>query len=158
MAVYPEHCATADELFGNADLALYRAKAAGRGRYVLFERAIRDEIEARLSLEAELERAVERKELELFYQPQVSLEDGRLIGAETLIRWRHPDRGLISPADFMPLVHASSISGRIALWVMETACRQGRLWQQTGMTFASASIFRRRSFNRAISRRRSSRC
>ena len=81
VAVYPDHCATADELFGNADLALYRAKAAGRGRYVFFERAIRDELEARLALEAELGRAVERKELELFYQPQVSLEgrqaDGR---------------------------------------------------------------------------------
>ena len=63
VAVYPEHCATADELFGNADLALYRAKAAGRGRYVLFERGIRDEIEARLLLEAELRRAVERKRI-----------------------------------------------------------------------------------------------
>ena len=132
VAVYPDHCATADELFGNADLALYRAKAAGRGRYVFFERAIRDELEARLSLEAELRWAVDRKELELFYQPQVSLGDGRLMGAECLIRWRHPVRGLVSPADFMPLVHASSISSRIALWVMETACKQGRAWQQLG--------------------------
>jgi len=132
VAVYPEHCATADELFGNADLALYRAKTAGRGRHVFFERAIRDELEARSSLEAELRRAVDRKELELFYQPQVSLGDGRLMGAETLIRWRHPVRGLVSPADFMPLVHASSISGRIALWVMETACKQGRAWQLRG--------------------------
>jgi diguanylate cyclase (GGDEF)-like protein/PAS domain S-box-containing protein len=132
VAVYPEHCGTADELFGNADLALYRAKAAGRGRFVLFERKIRDEIEARSSLEAELRRAVERKELELFYQPQVGLGDGKLMGAETLIRWRHPERGVVSPADFMPLVHASSMSGRIALWVLETACKQGRLWQQNG--------------------------
>ena len=132
IAIYPDHCATADELFGNADLALYRAKGAGRGRYVFFERAIRDELEARLALEAELRRAVEREELELFYQPQVSLEDGRLVGAESLIRWRHPARGLVSPADFMPLVHASPNSARIALWVMETACRQGRAWQQQG--------------------------
>src|SRR6185369_13240890 len=123
---------TADELFGNADLALYRAKTAGRGRYVIFERGIRDELEARLALEAELRWAVDRKELELFYQPQVSLDGGWLMGAETLIRWRHPVRGLVSPADFMPLVHASSISGRIALWVMETACKQGRAWQQQG--------------------------
>jgi diguanylate cyclase (GGDEF)-like protein/PAS domain S-box-containing protein len=132
VAVYPENCATADELFGNADLALYRAKFAGRGRYVAFEQAIRDELEARLALEAELKRALDRKELELFYQPQVSLEDGRLMGAETLIRWRHPSRGLIPPADFMPLVHASSQSGRIAAWVLETACRQGGQWQRTG--------------------------
>ena len=132
VAVYPDQCATADELFGNADLALYRAKTAGRGRHVFFERAIRDELEARLALEAELRRAVDRKELELFYQPQVSLDDGRLMGAETLIRWRHPVRGLVSPADFMPLVHASSISGRIALWVMETACKQGRALAAAG--------------------------
>jgi len=132
VAVYPDDSATADELFGNADLALYRAKSAGRGRTVVFERGIRDELDARTLLEAELKRATERRELELFYQPQVSLKDGRLMGAETLIRWRHPDRGVVSPADFMPLVNASSISDRIALWVMETACRQGRLWQQQG--------------------------
>ena len=102
--------------------------------------------------------AVERKELELFYQPQVGLKDGKLVGAEALIRWRHPVRGLVSPAEFMPLVNASSISDRVALWVMETACRQGRRWQQRAMTFASASICRRRSFNPAISRRRLRRC
>lgn len=132
MANYPEHGTTADELFGNADLALYRAKAAGRGRHVFFERAMRDELEARLSMEADLARAVERNELELFYQPQVTLKDRKLAGVEALIRWRQPDRGLMSPAEFMPLVHASSISGRIALWVLETACRQGRQWQQKG--------------------------
>jgi diguanylate cyclase (GGDEF)-like protein len=132
VAVYPENCASADELFGNADLALYRAKFAGRGRTVAFEQSIRDELEQRVSLEAELKRALDRKELELFYQPQVSLEDGRLMGAETLIRWRHPSRGLIPPADFMPLVHASSQSGRIAAWVLETACRQGEQWQRIG--------------------------
>ena len=117
VALYPDNCQTADELFGNADLALYRAKFAGRGRHVFFERSIRDELEARLSLEAELVQAVERKELELFYQPQVSLKDGRLAGAETLIRWRHPTRGVVAPAEFMPLVHASAISHRISAWV-----------------------------------------
>ena len=132
VALYPDYGATSDELFGNADLALYRAKAAGRGRHVFFERAIRDELEARLSLEAELARAVESEELELFYQPQVDLKDGKLAGAEALIRWRHPQRGVIAPAEFMPLVNASAISNRVALWVLETACRQGRQWQQQG--------------------------
>ena len=107
-------------------LALCRAKAAGRGGHVVFERAIRQELESRLTLEAELALAAERNEFELFYQPQVRLADGRLIGAEALIRWRHPVRGLVSPAEFMPLVNTSSISDRIALWVMETACRQAR--------------------------------
>ncbi len=132
MAVYPDHCATADELFGNADLALYRAKATGRGRHVIFQREIRDELEARLSLEAELGRAIERNELELFYQPQMRLSNGELLGAEALIRWRHPTRGLIAPADFMPHVNASAISARISLWIMDTACRQGRRWQRNG--------------------------
>ncbi len=132
VAMYPDYGTAADELFGNADLALYRAKAGGRGRHVFFERAIRDELEARLSLEAELTRAVESQELELFYQPQVGLKDGKLAGAEALIRWRHPQRGVVAPAQFMPLVNASAISNRVALWVLETACRQGREWQLKG--------------------------
>jgi diguanylate cyclase (GGDEF)-like protein/PAS domain S-box-containing protein len=132
VALYPDHCATADELFGNADLALYRAKATGRGRHVVFEREIREELEARLSLEAELGNALERNELELFYQPQVRLGDGTLLGAEALVRWRHPTRGLLAPADFMPLVNISSISARTSLWIMEAACRQGRQWQRNG--------------------------
>jgi diguanylate cyclase (GGDEF)-like protein/PAS domain S-box-containing protein len=132
VAIYPKDCGTADELLGNADLALYRAKADGRGRYVFFERDIRDKLEMLLALEAELGRAAENSEFELFYQPQVNLVDRRLLGAEALIRWRHPERGLISPEYFMPVVNTSPISESIALWVMQTACRQGRLWQQMG--------------------------
>jgi diguanylate cyclase (GGDEF)-like protein/PAS domain S-box-containing protein len=132
VAVYPKDCETAEELLGNADLALYRAKAAGRGRHVAFERRIRDELEVRLTLEAGLARGVEMNEFELFYQPQVNLADGRLVGAEALIRWRHPDRGIVLPVEFMPIANVSSISDSIALWVMENACRQGRLWQRNG--------------------------
>ncbi len=132
VAIYPQDCGTAEELLGNADLALYRAKAAGRGRHVFFDRAIRAELEARLGLEAELRQAAEHDEFELFYQPQVGLKDGRLMGAEVLIRWRHPKRGLVLPADFMPVANASSMSDAIAFWVIEYACRQGRLWQQNG--------------------------
>src|SRR5208282_4176824 len=131
-AFYPQACGTADELFGNADLALYRAKAAGRGRHVFFDRAIRAELEGRLALEAELRQAAERGEFELFYQPQVDLKDDKVVGAEVLIRWRHPKRGLILPADFMPVANASSMSGDIAFWVIESACRQGRQWQHNG--------------------------
>ncbi len=132
VAIYPQDCRTAEELLGNADLALYRAKAAGRGRHVFFDHAIRAELEERLELEAELRQAVERNEFEVFYQPQVGLEDGRLVGAEALIRWRHPTRGLISPADFMPVANASSMSDGIAFRVLESTCEQGRRWQQNG--------------------------
>jgi diguanylate cyclase (GGDEF)-like protein/PAS domain S-box-containing protein len=131
-AVYPACGRTADELLANSHLAFCRAKATRRGSYVVFESAIRQELEARLTLEAELARAAERNEFELFYQPQVRLTDGGLIGAEALIRWRHPVRGLVSPAEFMPVVNTSPISDRIAAWVMQTACRQARIWERSG--------------------------
>ncbi len=131
-AVYPEGGRTGDELLANSHLAFCRAKATRRGSHVIFENAIRQELEARLTLEAELVLASERNEFELFYQPQVRLVDGGLIGAEALIRWRHPVRGLVSPAEFMPVVHTSSISNRLAAWVLETACRQARMWERGG--------------------------
>lgn len=132
VAIYPGDCETPDELLGNADLALYRAKARRDGSYVFFDRGIRDVLEARLSLEGELRRAVENDEFRLFYQPQVSLKDGRLRGAEALIRWSHPERGLVSPGEFMPVLHTSSISNDVALWVLQTACEQCRVWQSKG--------------------------
>jgi diguanylate cyclase (GGDEF)-like protein len=131
-AVSPRDARTADELLGNAHLAMYRAKATRAGCAMPFVRAIRDEMEARLNLESELTRAVERHEFELFYQPQVRLGDAGLIGAEALIRWRHPARGLVSPADFMPTVNASPIADLIAAWVMRTACAQARAWEMAG--------------------------
>jgi diguanylate cyclase (GGDEF)-like protein/PAS domain S-box-containing protein len=132
VAVYPEAGRSADELLSNGHLALSRAKATRRGGHVMFENTIRQELEARLTLEAELALAIERKQFELFYQPQVHLVDGRLIGAEALIRWRHPERGLVSPGLFMPVVNTSSISERIAGWVLETACKQAREWELAG--------------------------
>ncbi|WP_156795997.1 EAL domain-containing protein [Bradyrhizobium icense] len=131
-AVCPADGRTADELLSNAHLALSRAKATNRGGHVLFEDSIRRELETRLTLEAELALAAERNEFELFYQPQFHLADGRLIGAEALIRWRHPVRGLVSPGEFMPVVNTSPISERIAEWVLQTACTQGAAWEHAG--------------------------
>src|SRR5260370_16862980 len=111
---------TADELLGNSHLAFYRAKATKRGGHLLFDGSIRAELEARLTLEAELVRAAERKEFELFYQPQVRLADGGLIGAEALIRWRHPVRGLFSPAEFIPAFNTPPIPHRIPASVPDT--------------------------------------
>ncbi|WP_315725951.1 MULTISPECIES: EAL domain-containing protein [unclassified Bradyrhizobium] len=132
VAVHPEGGHTADELLSNAHLALCRAKTDARGSHVIFESAIRREIEQRLTLEAELALAVERDEFELFYQPQVDLLSGRVIGAEALIRWRHPTRGLVPPGDFIPVVNTSPLSEAVATWVMTTACRQARAWQLAG--------------------------
>jgi predicted signal transduction protein with EAL and GGDEF domain len=131
-AVFPSNGRTAAELLSNSHLALSRAKATRRGGHVLFEDSIRRELEKRLTLEAELTLAAERNELELFYQPQIHLADGRLIGAEALIRWRHPERGLVSPGEFMPVVNTSPISERISEWVLETACVKGAAWERAG--------------------------
>nr|WP_246820498.1 EAL domain-containing protein [Bradyrhizobium iriomotense] len=132
VAVYPDGGHTADDLLSNGHLALSRAKATRRGSHVIFESAIRQELENRLTLESELALAADRGEFELFYQPQVRLIDGSLIGAEALIRWRHPVRGYVSPGEFMPVVNTSALSERIANWVMETACRQARAWELSG--------------------------
>ncbi|MBH5369898.1 EAL domain-containing protein [Bradyrhizobium glycinis] len=132
VAVYPEGGQKADDLLSNGHLALSRAKTTRRGGHVVFEAAIRQELENRLTLEGELALAADRGEFELFYQPQVRLIDGNLIGAEALIRWRHPVRGYVSPAEFMPVVNTSALSERIANWVMETACRQARAWELSG--------------------------
>ncbi len=132
VAVHPDGGQTADELLSNAHLAFCRATTNRRGSHVVFETAIRNELEQRLNLEAELTLAVERREFELFYQPQVNLVDGRVIGAEALIRWRHPTRGLVPPGAFIPVVNTSPLSEAVASWVMITACRQARQWQLAG--------------------------
>jgi len=131
-AVFPGGGRTADDLLSNSHMALSRAKAMRRGGHVLFEDSIRRELETRLTLEAELALASERNEFELFYQPQLHLADGRLIGAEALIRWRHPVRGLVSPAQFMPVVNTSPISERIAAWVLDSACAKAADWERAG--------------------------
>lgn len=131
-AVFPAGGRIADELLSNSHLALSRAKATNRGGHLLFEDSIRRELETRLTLEAELALAAERNEFELFYQPQLHLADNSLIGAEALIRWRHPVRGLVSPAEFMPVVNTSPISEAIAEWVLETACAKAAAWERAG--------------------------
>jgi len=132
VAVYPDGGQNADDLLGNGHLALSKAKLTRRGSHVIFKSAIRQELENRLRLESELALAADRGEFELFYQPQVRLTDGGLVGAEALIRWRHPVRGYVSPGEFMPVVNTSALSERIASWVMETAARQARAWELSG--------------------------
>jgi diguanylate cyclase (GGDEF)-like protein/PAS domain S-box-containing protein len=131
-AAYPADGRSADELIGASHLAQRRAKADKHRSIVAFEPAFRQELEARLTLEAELTLAVDRGEFELFYQPQIRLSDSAVVGAEALIRWRHPTRGLVPPAAFIPVVNTSSISDSVAQWVLETACRQARIWEEAG--------------------------
>jgi diguanylate cyclase (GGDEF)-like protein len=132
VACYPAHAGNSQELLSNADVALYRAKAEGRHRHVCFDQGFRETLEKRVKLEAELKRALEREEFELYYQPKVALDSGVVVGAEALIRWRHPERGLLPPAEFIQVVNMSSISTSVALWVLKTAAAQARAWQRAG--------------------------
>ena len=138
IAVFPKDCRGPGDLLGNAHLALYRAKSVRRGRHFVFHRSIRQELETRARLEAELAHAVERNELELFYQPKVSLEDDNIVGAEALIRWHHPYRGLIGPSEFMHIVKTSAFSDPISSWVMHSACAQASRWHAQGFDLSMA--------------------
>ena len=128
IALAPEDGDGAEILMGNADLALYGAKEEGRGRYRLFESSMNARIQARRSLEVDLRRAVARQEFTLHYQPQVDARTGTYDGAEALIRWHHPERGLVSPADFIPLAEETGLIGAIGEWVLRTACSEALSW------------------------------
>ncbi|MBU3077352.1 putative bifunctional diguanylate cyclase/phosphodiesterase [Sphingomonas quercus] len=128
LAIAPDHGGTVDELLSSADLALFQAKTDGRGRSFLYVPALRSEAFARRMYDAELHRAVERGEFVLHYQPQCRLADGALTGAEALIRWRHPVRGLLQPAAFLPALEGGSLAATVGAWILETASAQVAQW------------------------------
>ncbi len=119
-----------EELLRQADIALYQAKGAGKAQAVLFDAALHAQVQDRLDLEADLRRALDRGEFVLHYQPEVRLSDGLILGAEALVRWQHPERGLLSPDTFIPLAEESGLIVPLGRWVLEEACRQAALWQR----------------------------
>lgn len=134
IAVYPEDGADFETLHKNADVAMYRAKEAGRNSYQFFTQEMQESSARYLTIVNALRHAVEHNQLELHYQPQISLSDDRIIGAEALLRWRHPELGNVSPAEFIPIAEEGGLIMQIGEWVLRTAVRQAKAWHERGYT------------------------
>ncbi len=129
ISLYPIDGTTAEELTKNADLAMYKAKDDGKNRYCFCSREMKDQVVENMRLSNQLWRALERDEFELYYQPQINCYTKKIIGMEALIRWNHPERGLMLPGKFIGLAEQTGAINAIGEWVLTTACRQCRQWQ-----------------------------
>jgi diguanylate cyclase (GGDEF)-like protein/PAS domain S-box-containing protein len=134
ISVFPTDGVDSGELLQNAAMAMYRAKKDDTVAYALYDQALRAQASGRLALETGLRRALERDEFELHYQPQIDCRSGTLIGFEALLRWRHPELGLVAPASFLPVAEETGLIVPIGAWVLHTACAQAQAWRNSDPT------------------------
>ncbi|MGA2551175.1 MAG: EAL domain-containing protein [Burkholderiaceae bacterium] len=152
ISVYPEDGHDSETLLKNADTAMYAAKSCGRNNYQFFRQDMNARAVERQAIEGSLRRALERHEFVLNYQPKVNLETGLITGAEALVRWHHPDRGLVFPKSFIPIAEDSGLIVPIGKWILREACRQASAWDRAGLVFdqvgvnISAAEFRSKGF------------
>jgi len=128
IALAPQHGSDLDQILKNADLAMYAAKSAGRRTYRFFEPEMDARVKARRKLEMDLRQAITDGALEVYYQPCISLQDSKITGCEALLRWRHAERGMISPAEFIPIAEETGLIDQLGEWVLTTACAEAATW------------------------------
>jgi len=158
ISLFPGDALSAGQLLRNADSALFKAKSSGRDGYALYTEELTAHAQQRVEVAFELRRALQREELRVHYQPVHDLATSRLVGVEALVRWEHPTRGLVSPAEFIPIAERTGLIAQIDAWVMEQACRQMCQWQQAGVGLSfvavnvSSRLFARRELYEQVAR------
>jgi len=156
ISIYPEHGADSETLVKHADAAMYTAKDSGRNNFQFFTADMNARAVDRLNLENSLRTALDRKELFLMYQPQMEIASGKIIGVEALLRWQHPEMGLVPPNDFIRIAENSGLIVPIGEWVLRTACTQARKWQDEALAAVSVAVnvsavqFRREGFSELV--------
>ncbi|MGH8386055.1 MAG: phosphodiesterase DibA [Pseudomonas sp.] len=140
ISLFPSDALSAEQLLRNADSALFKAKSAGRNGYALYTEELTAHARRRVELSFELRRALEQQQLRVHYQPVHNLQTSRMIGVEALVRWEHPQRGLVSPAEFIPVAERTGLIAEIDAWVMRQACQQMCQWRQAGMALSFVAV------------------
>ncbi|MGO4888981.1 EAL domain-containing protein [Anaerobacillus sp. MEB173] len=140
ISVFPDDGEDLDSLIKNADIALYHAKGKGRNSYYFYESSMSEKVMKRVEYEAKLREAISEEQFQVYYQPKVEVSTGKIIGMEALLRWQHPEIGMISPSDFIPIAEETGLIIPIGEYVLRTACEQSKHWQQAGYPPIAVSV------------------